>query len=357
MITLSLAMIVKNEQDTLERCLNSVKDALDEIIIVDTGSTDQTIEIAKKFTDKVYNFEWIDDFSAARNFAFSKATKEYTMWLDADDIMDKENLQKLIDLKSTLGKSTDSVVMKYITGMDRDGHITFSYYRERIVKTEKHFLWKDAVHEYLITNSNGIQTEIAVIHKPTPVQDKDKGRNLKIYEKMKQKGVEFSPRNTLYYSRELMDNGLFEQAIEGFEAFLKDQKGWVEDNITACLTLARCYNHIGKRQNAFESLFKSFYYDLPRAEVLYELGQMYQRDEVKKAIFYYEMIFKLEKPNTWGFIQADKWDFSPAIALCVLYDRIGDTQQAIKYHKMCKELKPENKSVLYNDKYFATKKP
>ena len=74
MISISLCMIVKNEERVLERCLQSLQGLMDEIIIVDTGSTDRTKEIAKKYTDKIYDFTWIDDFSAARNFSFSKAT-------------------------------------------------------------------------------------------------------------------------------------------------------------------------------------------------------------------------------------------------------------------------------------------
>jgi glycosyltransferase involved in cell wall biosynthesis len=68
-------MIVKNEEAVLERCLESAKEIADEIIIVDTGSTDKTRKIAKKYTDKVLKFTWIDDFSAARNYAFEQATR------------------------------------------------------------------------------------------------------------------------------------------------------------------------------------------------------------------------------------------------------------------------------------------
>ena len=79
MITISLCMIVKNEEKVLARCLDSIADLMDEIIIVDTGSSDNTKEIAKKYTDKIYDFAWIDDFSAARNYSFSKATKELSL--------------------------------------------------------------------------------------------------------------------------------------------------------------------------------------------------------------------------------------------------------------------------------------
>ena len=87
MITVSLCMIVKNEEDVLARCLDSVSDLVDEIVVVDTGSTGRTREIAGRFTNRVYDFTWIDDFAAARNYAFSLAEKDYCMWLDADDVL------------------------------------------------------------------------------------------------------------------------------------------------------------------------------------------------------------------------------------------------------------------------------
>lgn len=84
---LTLNMIVKNEEALLARCLRSVKDFVDHIIIVDTGSTDRTIEIAKSYGAQVEHFEWIDDFSAARNYALSFVQTPWTLWLDADDIV------------------------------------------------------------------------------------------------------------------------------------------------------------------------------------------------------------------------------------------------------------------------------
>ncbi len=71
MVTISICMIVKNEESVLERCLSTVRGIADELIIVDTGSTDGTKEIARKFTEQVYDFVWCDDFSKARNFSFS----------------------------------------------------------------------------------------------------------------------------------------------------------------------------------------------------------------------------------------------------------------------------------------------
>ena len=77
MATISLCMIVKNEEAVLDRCLSSVSDLVDEIIVVDTGSTDRTREVAARFTRQIYSFPWRDDFAAARNESFSHASMDY----------------------------------------------------------------------------------------------------------------------------------------------------------------------------------------------------------------------------------------------------------------------------------------
>ncbi|MPM16174.1 SPBc2 prophage-derived glycosyltransferase SunS [bioreactor metagenome] len=163
-ITISLCMIVKDEEKTLERCLSSIKDIVDEIIIVDTGSTDKTKEIAKKFNSKIYDFKWIDDFAAARNFSFSKATKEYIFWLDGDDYLDDENINNFKDLKDQLDRSVDTVTMEYSLTRDENGQTTYSLRRNRLVKRINGFKWIGRVHEYL--DVGGVSFHKQCLRKP-----------------------------------------------------------------------------------------------------------------------------------------------------------------------------------------------
>jgi tetratricopeptide (TPR) repeat protein len=88
-------MIVKNEEANLGACLESAADLVDEIIIVDTGSTDQTKAIAERFGAHVFDFPWVDSFAAARNESLNHATGDWIFWLDADDRLDEQNRQKL----------------------------------------------------------------------------------------------------------------------------------------------------------------------------------------------------------------------------------------------------------------------
>ena len=165
MISLSLCMIVKNEEAVLERILKPVSQVMDAILIADTGSSDRTKEIAEQYTSQVFDFPWCDDFSAPRNFLLEKVRTDYWMWLDADDVLDEENLEKLKSLKETLDPGTDVVMMEYAAGFDQSGRTTFSYFRERIMKTSRNFRWNGAVHETVIPEGNIIYSDVVIRHR------------------------------------------------------------------------------------------------------------------------------------------------------------------------------------------------
>jgi len=112
-ITISLCMIVRNEGNTIARCIDSVKEIPDEIVIADTGYTDNTKEIVRIYTD-----EWFDDFEAVRNFAFKQATMDYILWLDVDDVLLDVDCQKFLDLNKNLTPFIDAVNMPYILSRD-----------------------------------------------------------------------------------------------------------------------------------------------------------------------------------------------------------------------------------------------
>ena len=357
MITISLCMIVKNEEAVLERCLKSARDIADEIVIVDTGSNDDTVSIAKEFTEQVYPFEWQDDFSAARNFSFSKATKEYILWLDADDVIDEENRERFIKIKETLSPDTDAVMLPYYTAFDQLGKPVFTYFRERIVRREKEFLWKEPVHEHLAISGNIKQLDAAVSHKPGERHHSHSDRNLRIYRNRLEAGDELSTRGMFYFARELKTHNVFDEAIAQYEKVLLKPDIWVEDAISACADLADCYLGIGLENKALETLFASFTRDLPRAETLCKIGAIYIRKKMyPKAVFWYSLALEVPKPNGWGFTFQDYWDYIPHMQLCMLYDRTGNREKALDHHMAAKELRPDSPAVAYNDKYFSEQK-
>lgn len=355
MITISLCMIVKNEEKVLGRCLESIKDIVDEIIIIDTGSTDKTKEIARQYTDKVYDFKWTQDFSQARNYSFSKATKEYQMWLDADDIITEENKEKILKLKEDLDSNIDIVTFKYNTHFDKDNNPILTSTRGRLFKREKNYLWNDPIHEYIELRGNiYYANDIFVSHKK---EANYTDRNLKIYQNQIKNGKKLSPRSLYYFARELKDHERYEEAIYYFEQFLDSKLGWVEDNIAACYNLALCYKLLNNHEKVIQSLIKSFEYDSPRAEITCEIGYYFiNKNNYQKAIDWFLLSTHLEKPNSLGFLLNDYWDYIPNIELSVCYYKLGDIQKAILYNEKASKYKPNSDAVLYNKNFFASLK-
>lgn len=341
-------MIVKNEEKVLKRSLDSAKEIADEIIIVDTGSTDKTKEIAKEYTKKIYNFKWIDDFSKARNYSFSKATKDYILWLDADDVITKRNIQKIIKLKKELTYSTDIVMMKYVTSTNPH----FSYYRERLLKRENNYKWKSPVHEVIELKGNILYTDIEIHHKS--IKKSYPKRNLEIYEKNIRKGYVLDSRETYYYARELMYHKKYCKAIMIYNKFLNMKNAWIENKIDACVDLAYCYNQVKCEDMYLSSLFKSFELDTPRAKVCSLIGIYFmQKENYKLAIYYFKLALK-DKPNykSGAFIEDDYYNFIPYINLCYCYAKIRKYSIAKKYNKKAEFIHKDNKSVKINNEYL-----
>lgn len=353
--TVSLCMIVRDEEDVLARCLESAAGLVDEVIIVDTGSRDRTKEVASRFTEKIFDFPWVDDFAAARNFSFSHAACEYCMWLDADDVIFPEDRKKFLSMKEALGPGTDVVMMPYYTGFDSDGRVVFSYYRERIVRNHAGMAWKGRVHEVIETRGNVLWADCGVSHQKTRPSDPD--RNLRIFEKMLHEGEALDPRQQYYYARELYYHRRFREALEVLDGFLKEGLGWVEDKICACRQRAYCLYALGREDEALGSLFSSFAYDLPRAETCCDVGQHFlDRQLWDRAAYWYLRALECPRPDRGGgFVQPEAYGYLPCIQLCVCYSRMGRDDEARAYNQRAAEFWPGSPAVAYNREYFSGK--
>lgn len=348
---LSLCMIVRNEEKVLERCLKSVKEFVDEIIIVDTGSTDKTKQIAQKFTDKIYDFEWIDDFSAARNYAFDKAEGSYIMWLDADDVITPSDLQKLMVLKGEMTGQVDVYMLKYDIAFDNVGRATFSYYRERILKNDKTFRWEGVVHEIIAPHGKIEYVDISIQHKKN--KQHDKNRNLNIYRKLIRAGRKLNTREQYYYSRELYYHNYFRKCISELKKVLQKQDMWIEDRLGAIELMGICYMNLKEYEKSRVELFKSFNISSPRAKILCLIGDSYiAQTKYDLAIFWLKSALKLEKIKQ-GFIEEDYYGYYPAINLCVCYYYIGNLNESMRFNEMALKFKPNDEIALYNRDFLS----
>lgn len=350
MITISLCMIVKNEEEVIGRCLDSVSGLVDEINIVDTGSTDETKDIVKKYTNRIFDFPWIDDFAAARNFSFQQATKKYILWLDADDVFTEENREKFKILKQSLQQSTDSVSMGYQLSFDNEGNVTSFLKRNRLVKKDNKFLWIGAVHEYLAVSGNIYDSDVAVTHSPL---SHDHERNLRIYNKIVDSGGILTPRDTFYYANELVDHSKFEEAIHYYESFLNSELGWIEDNIRACFKLADCYHALNDNGRELNSTLRTLTYDVPRPEACCRLGYYFmQQNKNTEAIYWYSQALLYENQEQISYQNTSFSTWLPNLQLCVLYDRLNQYDKAYHHNEAARKYKPNDNSIVKNREYL-----
>lgn len=353
MQTISLCMIVRDEAAVLERCLRSVAGLVEEIIIVDTGSTDNTKEIAARYTDKLYDFVWIDDFAAARNYSFEQATMDYCLWLDADDVLTEENQQKFHQLKESLDGSADVVLLPYGTEPAvGEEWPAFFYQRERLLRRLAGFRWAGKVHEAISPAGQCIYGDAAVTHCPKDQRDDD--RNLRIYEAMLAKGEVLEPRQQYYYGRELCQHQQYERAAAVFTDFLQRGQGWSVNCIDACRLLAVCQQKAGQTELVLQTLLQALTYDVPDAGICCDLGNyFFEQQRYPQAIYWYERALQCKPQLSSGaFLQQDEYDYIPSLQLCVCYDRIGQWQQAERYNEQAAACKPMSEPVAHNRQYF-----
>jgi tetratricopeptide (TPR) repeat protein len=305
-----------------------------------------------KYTGKMYDFEWIDDFSEARNFSFSKAEMDYQMWLDADDVVPEKSLHEILKLKETLNPAVEMVTMKYVTHFDPDGKPSHMSTRERLIKRESNKQWIDPVHECIPLIGNTVYTDIEIHHKKMKA-GANPNRNMDIYAAREASGKEFTPRQQYYYARELKDHAQWEKAAEYFEKFLDGGCGWFEDNIATCHALSICYNSMNMQDKILPVLIRSFNYDAPRAEICSEIGYHYKRLGLfKTALKWFTCAARTDVPDSAGFILWDYYGFIPNIEACVCASELGDFDAAFEFNEKAAEYKPASAAVAHNRLYL-----
>jgi len=288
MISISLCMIVKNEGKVLSRCLDSIKDLMDEIIIIDTGSTDNTKEIASNYTDKIYDFEWIDDFSAARNYSFSKATKDYIYVADADEVLDALNHRRFQQLKELILSEIDIVQMKYVTSADYNSVYNFQKeYRPKLFKAVRSFNWISPIHETVRINPIVYDSDIEILHLPQAQHTK---RDFSTFLKAVHNGYKLEKYVLIMFCKELFISGELEDFIGVKDVFIDilahENRTEDERQNIACV-LARIYRLTGNYNEFFKICLKDMAAD-PCAEICMELGEyFYSLGDFEEAVIWF----------------------------------------------------------------------
>ncbi len=354
MRTISLCMIVKNEEQTLERCLRSVEGVSDEIVIVDTASNDRTKIIAGNFTSRVFDFAWVDDFAAARNYSFAQATMDWILWLDADDVLLPEDRTKLLELKTTLNAAIDAVSMIYHTAFDESNNVMQSGRNLRLVRRSKNFVWHGVVHEELVTEGkfSYVNSEVVVTHrKPAGELGGPSRRNLLIYEKHINAGQQLPPRDLFQYALELEADKEYDKAIIYHQQYLASAEDAVDRKLFALHRLARCYYLMGNLDKEWECTLKSLELDVPHPEFSCRFAERFlNRNQFRQAIFWYELA--LQDPGNNGVDwMVENYPFKtwlPHKQLGLCYYKIGDYQRSLHHNQLAHQYLPNDPDIETN---------
>ncbi|MGQ9646094.1 MAG: glycosyltransferase [Thermodesulfobacteriota bacterium] len=289
---LSLCMIVKNEQENLPKCLRSVRPVVDEMMVVDTGSTDLTKEVAQAFGAKVYEFEWQDSFAEARNYSISKASGAWILVLDADETIspkDYDQLRRLVKKGKTNACAYSFMTRNYVNRSnveewrENDG----SYAAEeagmgwlpsqkvRLFPNDKRIRFENPVHELVEPSLNRARINIksgnVVIHHYGKLNEEKSSSKGETYYQLGKRKLE-QMRGDAGALRELAVQasslGRHEEAVELWEKILSLQP----DNASAYLNLGHSYLQLERFEEALMASKKAMELDPKMKEAVYNFS-------------------------------------------------------------------------------------
>ncbi|MDD3014003.1 MAG: glycosyltransferase [Candidatus Gastranaerophilales bacterium] len=286
-MTLSLCMIVKNEADNLPRCLESVKNIVDEMIIVVTGSEDETVNIANSYGAKVYDFPWEGNFSDARNFSLKFATGDWILLMDADDELIISEQNKV--LKLLMNENVEAYFFRTISLIDNiDGYEEMQNLNIRLIRNGKGYFFTNPIHEQIYMNIKKISPDAVILNEDIRVNhygylnkniiNKDKrNRNIEILKKELEVNPDYS------FSLFNLGNEYFAmldyyKAIEYYEKAYYDFDPNQGFSSKLILKMANCFMHLGKNDDALNLIDKGIKHYPKFTDLIF----------LKALIFYYE---------------------------------------------------------------------
>lgn len=230
---LSACLIVKNEKDHINDVLSSLA-GVDEIVVVDTGSSDETVELARNFTENVYtDYVWADDFAAARNHALAKCTGDWVLSIDADEVLQEGGIEKIRKIiESATPEQMHFSVEMTAKGSDQKHNLP------RIMRNDGSVNWIGAAHETLTPVQRNL-TDVVITYGYSTAHALDPDRMLRILAK-RVNGPSGTPRDLYYYAREFWYRKDYVQAARLFNEYVMIAT-WHPEKADALLYLARCY--------------------------------------------------------------------------------------------------------------------
>lgn len=341
MLPISVCMIVKNEEKTLSRCLDSVKPYDFEIVIVDTGSEDSTMEIAKKYTDKVYSFTWCDDFSKARNYSIDMAQNCWVFMLDADEMIEELDIEELNYFMSHLGKAVGAIHRKNLITVE--GEKRYQIDQTERFYSKEYYHYAGRIHEQLVPR-NGKEMPCYLLngglwhdgYDMTEEERKQKAeRNISLlYKQMEEEGENPYLCYQLGKGYEIREE--YSKACYFFSRALEYQ---VDPELAYVQEMVCSYGddllRTGQKEIALglEGVYALF---CGSADFLYLMGRIYQENkQMDKALYEYQKAIDTQNAHQEG---ADS--YLAHFHMAMIYDGEGRIGRALESLQKCEEYRP-----------------
>lgn len=362
MSTIGLALISKNEEQTLPTLLASIEGAFDRVVLLDTGSTDATVDVFQTWakeqplTYSVGRFEWCDDFAAARTAAENLLTNgtpdhpvpvggepmvDWITWADADDeIVGAKNLRQLCD---HCPSEAVALVADYQYAHDEQGNCVCTLKRERVVRAG-HGTWTGRVHEAQLLDGPTIPIDPAhcvwVHHKPMQDAPASSDRNLRILQQWNDEEPG-QPRILAYLGTELAAQGQHEQAIRWFDEYLRAGSGWPEECAQVHRKLAASLMAMSDLERAVDVALRGLLVAPGFADNYLSLAQAsYLMGKHAEAIHWAHETLRLGQPDTLLILNPLDYVVEPRYVLCAAHTARGEWQEAVAHGEQALQVVP-----------------
>jgi glycosyltransferase involved in cell wall biosynthesis len=338
---LSLALIVKNEALTLPKLFLSVKDIFDEIVVVDTGSTDNTKAVCEEWCGeklKWDTFEWVDDFASARQKSFDLCTGDWIVWADADDA-----LRSASELRSIAEKcekdNVNAVVFPYHYCLDEYGNTTVLQMRERLIKNNGVYKWIGKLHETLVPQNKLALavslTSVEWVHNTTPERiEESKKRNVRVLEKALDEEVledKVDPRTVYNLGNAYFTLDAYKEAVGCYLKYIP-MSGWIEERYLARHRASLGFLYSKDYGRALEMAFTALEEKPEYPDAKIDIGKIYfEKNDFEKALYWFKEALSSGIPEKLPVF--NPMDYSANLALLIgnCYVQMNDYLQAKPY--------------------------
>lgn len=335
-MNLSVCIIAKNEEQNIEKCLKKLSGYGFELVVVDTGSTDRTKEIAAKYTDKLYDFVWCDDFAKAKNFAILNASNDMVMVIDSDEFMESINISELEKLIKNNPKAVGRICRKNI--YFQNGSKMESVERINRIFSKSLYEYQGKIHEQLVSRDSKeyktYNSPIVIEHAGYLLSEEDRKRKARRNMTMLLKELEENgddPYILYQLGKSCSFMGEYSEACEYYSRALSYD---LNPALEYVIDMVEAYGYamLNSNQAAYALSFVNIENEFGNtSDFQLLLGLIYMNNEMfDKAVESFQKAVSLKKARTVG---TDSYLANYNIG--VVYECLGDVEKALKYYRLC----------------------